>query len=116
MDLTYTCDGPGVYLVGWCWRRREVERDGHRAGDVGGGVLFGGPHVDDDHVAGFGPPQQLGAADRLIEVVTVQVGGTGGLGVGQVGVRQLTQRPVQGRHVAAGDPVVDAGAVAAGGD
>src|SRR6266566_3481672 len=29
MDLTYTCDGPGGYLVGWRWRQREVEYEPH---------------------------------------------------------------------------------------
>ncbi len=35
------------------------------------------------------------SATAAIEVVTVQVGGAGGLSVGQVGARQLTQRPVR---------------------
>src|SRR6266851_3315913 len=93
-----------------------AQRDGHRAGDVAGGVFLSGPHVDDIYLAGFGPAEEFLAADRLGVVVAAQVGGAGGLGVGQVGARHLAQCPVQGGHVVAGQPVEHAGAVAAGGD
>ena len=55
-------------------------RDGGRPGDVAGGVLGGGAHVQHGHVAGGDPAQQLFPGDLLYRVAKVGIPGLLDLG------------------------------------
>jgi MFS family permease len=92
-----------------------VQGDGQCAGDVSGGVFLGGADVDDGGGAGGYSLEQF-VAGEVLGVLGAEVGGAGLLGVGEVGAGDLQEQPVQRGDVVAGEAVVDAYAVAAGGD
>src|SRR6185437_6857493 len=92
-----------------------VQGKGDGPGDVPGGV-FGG-RADVDHGGGACPdPVQQLLAGELVGVVGAEVGGAGLPGGGLVVAGDLLQQRVQGSDVLPGQPIVDAGAVAAGVD
>jgi hypothetical protein len=93
------------------------DRDRDRPGQVAGGVLGGGPHVQDDQAVTVPEPaRQLLAGDRLQLVAPAQVGGGQPLDLGQPAGGQGSQGPPELEHLRPGQPVVDRGALPPGGD
>ena len=94
----------------------RVDRDRAGAGDVSGGVLGGGSDVDDHDVAGGEPLGELVAADLLEPAAVAEVGGGQLVELVVVGGGDVAQRRPEFADTVGGEPVVDPGPVASGGD
>ena len=89
-----------------------ADRDGDRPGQVPGGILGGGPHIQHHQVvAVLEPAGQLLAGDWLQLVAAAEVGGGQPLDLGQAAGGQGPQGPPELEHLRGGQPVVDRGAL-----